>query len=581
MKMRFGRLLLALLFGIPTLLLADGIREVTLKLIETTDVHGNFFGYDFVNNRELKSGLPRVAAYVRSQRQSLGGDACLLFDCGDVLQGQPCVYYANFIDTVGVHLASDVMNFIGYDAGSYGNHDIEAGHPVYDRWARDCHYPVLGANILSASSGKPYAVPYCVFERHGVKVAVLGLVTPAIPMWLPESLWSGLRFEDIVSSSSKWVKYIKEKENPDVMVGLFHMGLEGGSLNGFNENAAKQVAETVPGFDIIFFGHDHRRHCEQVENEVTGRNVWLLNAGGETTHVAEATLTCQLKDGNMRVKSISGQLVSLDSVSPDSAYIARYKDVCGKVQAFVSEKVGTLSAPVHTIDYFFGRSSMADLLHEVQLSKVDADISFITPLAFNDTIAAGDVYVRDIFKLYRYENRIDVFELKGSEVLGALEKSYDMWTNTMKDSGDHALAMVQGPDGRERLKTASFYLMSAAGLSYKVDLTKPDGQKVHIVRMRDGRPFSPDSTYRVAVNSYVGSGGGGLLTEGAGISLKELPQRLVSTTDKDLRHYVIEYFRGQASALRIPQVSDWEFVPQRFVKEALRRDRQLLEGNRR
>ena len=105
---------------------------------------------------------------------------------------------------------------MGYDAAAFGNHDIEAGHPVFNRWVADCKFPVLGANIISKATGEPYAKPYCIIEREGVKIAILGMVTPAIPMWLPEKLWQGLQFEDMVKSARKWVPLILEKEKPDV-----------------------------------------------------------------------------------------------------------------------------------------------------------------------------------------------------------------------------------------------------------------------------------------------------------------------------------------------------------------------------
>lgn len=277
-------------------------RKVVIKIMETTDIHGNFFGYDFKENHPLEGGLPQVASYVRSQRDSLGKENCILVDAGDVLQGQPCVYYTNFIDTKSPHLASEMMNFMGYDAAAFGNHDIEAGHPVFNRWVADCSFPVLGANILSKANGKPYAKPYCIVEREGVKIAILGMITPAIPMWLPEKLWQGLQFEDMVESAKKWVPFILEKEKPDVMVGLFHCGLKSHGQNGYNENPAEEIARNIPGLDILFYGHDHQAYCQQVTNNVSGNNVWLLNAGGETVHVAEAILTCSVDDGNVTDK---------------------------------------------------------------------------------------------------------------------------------------------------------------------------------------------------------------------------------------------------------------------------------------
>ena len=105
-----------------------------------------------------------------------------------------------------------------------GNHDVETGHAVYDRWIKQCDFPVLGANIIDNATGKPYLKSYEVLERDGVRIAVLGMITPAIPSWLPEKLWSGLHFEEMEPCARKWVKIIKEKENPDVIVGLFHAG---------------------------------------------------------------------------------------------------------------------------------------------------------------------------------------------------------------------------------------------------------------------------------------------------------------------------------------------------------------------
>ena len=96
-------------------------NDLTLKLIETTDVHGNFLGYDFMKDSPINNGLNKVYSYVKSQRELLGENQVMLLDAGDVLQGQPCVYYANFVDTLAEkHLAADVFNFMRYDVGAYG-----------------------------------------------------------------------------------------------------------------------------------------------------------------------------------------------------------------------------------------------------------------------------------------------------------------------------------------------------------------------------------------------------------------------------------------------------------------------------
>lgn len=110
-----------------------------------------------------------------------------MVDNGDILQGQPTAYYYNFIDTVSTHVVAEIQNFMGYAVGNMGNHDVETGHAVYDRWIKQCKFPVLGANIVDNATGKPYLKPYEIINRDGVKIAILGMITPAIPSWLPEN----------------------------------------------------------------------------------------------------------------------------------------------------------------------------------------------------------------------------------------------------------------------------------------------------------------------------------------------------------------------------------------------------------
>ena len=557
--------------------MAANSKTATLKIMETTDVHGNFFGYDFKNARWLDSGQTRAYTYVSKQRQRLGTDHCIMLDAGDVLQGQPCVYFSNFIDTCSLHLASKVMNYMKYDAACFGNHDIEAGKPVYDRWRNDCQYPLLGANIISDKTGKPYAPPYCILKRGGMKIAVVGLLTEAIPMWLPHDLWPDIHFDDIVMTAKKWVEKVKADEKPDLIVGLFHTGLKGGGNNGYNENAAEQIAREVPGFDIIFFGHDHQVCCKSIDNIETGRKVWLLNAGGGTGHLAEAELTYKTDGKTPQIETIKGNIVELKDYEADKGMLEHFSNDIEKVKGYVDETIGTLDEPIYTADYFLGRSTMADLLHTVQLEKTHADISLITPLTYNDTIKAGKIRVRDIFRLYQYENRINVFRLSGKEIRKALETAYSLWTGDISGAEPHAIALAKRHDNNSyTIAAPTFLLMSAGGIKYDVDLSKPKGCRVDIRCMSNGRKFQEDKVYNVAVNSYVGSGGGGLLTEGSGIELKDLPLRIVSTTDKDLRYYIIDYFRNHSSPLRIPKISDWQFIPLPQVQKIVEKDKEIL-----
>ena len=148
-------------------------REVKLKVVQTSDIHGNYYPYDFIRRREATGSLARVHALVQKEREAYGKNLILL-DNGDILQGQPTAYYYNYIDTVAPHLAAEMMNFMGYNAGNMGNHDVETGRTVFDRWAGDCRFPILGANIVDTATGETHFKPYEVLERDGVKIVVLG-----------------------------------------------------------------------------------------------------------------------------------------------------------------------------------------------------------------------------------------------------------------------------------------------------------------------------------------------------------------------------------------------------------------------
>ena len=182
-------------------------REVKLKIVQTSDVHGNYFPYNFITQKEWGGSLARVYALVQKNREVYKGNLILL-DNGDILQGQPSAYYYNYIDTVAPHVCAEMMNFMGYDAGNMGNHDVETGRAVFDRWIGECNFPVLGANIVETATGETHLPPYRVLERDGVKIVVLGMITPAIPAWLSENLWQGLRFDDMEETARKWMKVI-------------------------------------------------------------------------------------------------------------------------------------------------------------------------------------------------------------------------------------------------------------------------------------------------------------------------------------------------------------------------------------
>lgn len=548
-------------------------KEVVLNIIETSDVHGSYFPYNFITRKPQNGSLARLSSLV-NERRSQYKDAFMLVDNGDILQGQPIAYYYNYIDTKTEHVCASMLNYLRYDLGNMGNHDVEPGHAVYDRWVSQCKFPVLGANIIDTKTNKPYLPPYKVVEREGVKVAVLGMITPAIPSWLPEQLWSGLRFDDMETTARHWMKIIKEKEKPDIIIGLFHAGPEGNQLGDAVENGSEIVARNVPGFDMVFMGHDHQRHCRKVVN-AAGDSVLITGPSNAARCVSDVMIKVVKKNGKLVKKEVSGQITELDAYPVDQTFMKTFAPQYKATLDFVSRKIGRMSSTISSKDAFFGPSAFIDLLHQLQMDLTGAEISFCAPLSPTAEIKEGDIYVSDMFNLYRYENMLYTMKLSGKEIKGFLEMSYALWTNQMKSASDHLLLLDDSMSGFGRFKNPTFNFDSAAGIIYTVDVTKPEGSRVDIKSMADGTPFQMDKIYKVAINSYRGNGGGDLLTKGAGIPKKELKSRIVTSTEKDLRYYLMKRIE-EKKQLDPKPLNQWKFIPEEWTVPAAKRDYEIV-----
>ena len=566
-----------------------GSKTVKLKVIETSDVHGHFFPWDFMEGRPIKGTLVRANSYITRQRQAMGNDRLLLIDNGDILQGQPCVYWSNYVMPEDENLAAQVVNYMQYDAETVGNHDIEPGHKVYDKWIREVRCPLLGANIVHEDKKNAEAnpkniytglQPYSVHYVDGAKIVVLGMLTPAIPNWLNRSIWKGIEFEEMVSCAKKWVKYIQENEKPDLLFGLFHSGLNGGiHTPDYDEDATEAVAKEVPGFDIIFFGHDHMLHNEWVTN-CEGKKVLCIDPSCYVKYIAEADITLKYKDDKLVSKQIKGKLVNVENETIDEQMLQHFQPKIDEVKAYVARKIGRFEHPVYSREGFFGNSAFTDLIHNLQLNISGADVSFNAPLAFDNVIQAGEVTQADMFKLYRFENLMFVLRMTGEEIHKYLEFSYSLWANTMTSPDDHALLLNDASkydQQRTGFKNYTFNFDSAAGIDYVVDLTKPVGQKVNILQMTNGEPFDESKWYKVVMNSYRANGGGELLTRGAGIPQDSLESRVLFHTDMDQRHYLTEKIHEMGSIDPQPN-HNWRFVPEAWAQPALERDYKQLFG---
>lgn len=558
--------------------MAEQIKKI--KIIFTTDVHGNYFPYDFRHERWGKGSLQRVHAFVAKAVQE--NPNTLLIDGGDMLQGEPTAYYFNYISKYKRHRVADICNYIGYDCGVIGNHDIETGHEIFDKFVKECTFPILGANVINTETGEPYFQPYKIFYRQGLKIAVIGFLTPAIPHWIPKAIWKGMRFEDIKESAQKWMKIVREEETPDFVIGLMHSGMdEGIQTEEYRENAVRETTEAVEGFDLILYGHDHSNNIEDITT-LKGNNVLCINPGCYAYSVAVVDIDFCVDDNgkilNHETNASINYIGTLHNLHSES-FKRHFAYPFHEVKRFATEKIGTFLNRVDVTEAYFGSSAYIDLIQSLQIKISGADISFTAPLFFNAAIEAGDIKVSNLFDLYRFEDHLYTLRLSGLEIKNYLEMSYASWTQQMHSENDNMLLispMKSNPD-RMGFKNFIFNFDSAAGINYEVDVTKPEGEKVTILSKKDGTPFYMDEFYTVAMTAYRANGGGELLTKGASISKKDIDSRIVNVSEHDIRYYLLQYIK-ELGTINPQAQGHWRFVPEDWVEKATMREKEILFG---
>jgi len=557
--------------------LKDG--DYTLTILSTNDVHGAWFDSSYVDGR-TKPSLLAVKYYVDSVRTANGADNVLLIDAGDCLQGDNAPYYFNYVDTETPHLFSRLVGYMGYDAVIVGNHDIETGHPVYDRVAEDLRkngVDFLAANAIRNDDGKPYFKPYKIVRKAGLKVAILGYTNANMKAWLTEELWSGMHFVPIVDVIQADVDAIRAKEKPDVMVVAMHSGTGNGD-GSMLESEGLDAFRLVKGVDFILASHDHRPYVEETDSSA------FLNSGSHARNVTEGTLRLKVKNHQIVGRDYDTKVIPVLAEKADARMRADFQKDYEAVKAFTLKEVGVLNADLWTRDAYRGMSDYMNLIHTLSLGCKPAEISFAAPLTFNGHVQSGVIRYNDLFTIYPYENQLFVVKMTGEEIRRYLEASYDKWINTMAKADDRLLKIESRDDARTQQQRWSFVnrsynFDSAAGLVYTVDVTKPFGERVAIASLADGTAFDPAREYNVAMTSYRASGGGSLMKE-AGIDTDNIDERVVGRYP-EIRNILYDYLVENGSI--DPEVignqaviGHWEFVPEKLAGPAMDRDMNLL-----
>ena len=556
---------------------ADGTHSLTI--LTTNDIHGHFFDSTYVSDKLSKS-LLSVSRMVDSVRVADGVDNVILIDAGDILQGDNAAYYYNYVDTLSEHVYSRMAAYMGYDAIAWGNHDVETGHPVYDRVAAELashDIPLLAGNAIRNDGRGTYFPLYTIVRRGGLKVAILGYTSANIKAWLDERIWSGMHFVPIMSKVQDDVDMVRRKEKPDVVIVAMHTAT-GKADGSIPEAEGLDVFRSVRGVDFVVGSHDHKPFTAASDSCV------MLNTGSHCRFLGRGKLTVKVEGGKIVSREFDEpRLIRVDAAAVDTAMRAKFHPDYLAVKEFTLREVGELLCDLRTRDAYIGMSDYINLIHNIQLGCAPAKISFAAPLTYNGFVKAGTLIYNDLFTIYPYENQLHVVSMSGKEIQDAMEYSYDKWLAA--PGSEHVLQIRPYDDPRTGAKGWSFVnrsynFDSVGGLVYTVDITKPFGSRISIASLSSGEPFSESETYPVAMTSYRANGGGGIIPEGAGLDSDTMEARTISHYP-EIRELLYDYLREHGTidpaVTGDPSViGSWSFVPERIAAPALKRDLALL-----
>ena len=572
-----GRLIRFFLIPV-SLLIAAGCSSrhgtVSIRLVGTSDVHGSIFDTDCLTGEERRGSLAKFSTFLNRQRKEFRHVVYL--DAGDNLQGSVDVYQDVTAQLRRTSLPAQALNILGCDASVMGNHDFAVSVASYERFFRGAEFPVLGANACFEETGD-YLPPYRMLDRGGVRIAVLGLTTPIAKYTLPSDHTGELNFRDVVETARYWVPYLKEKKNADVVIGLLHTGLQNGRVLedvGVYENSVRRLISQVPGFNVIVYGHDHQARCLK-EVDCNGDSVLLLNPGEKVSRAVVATVDVVFNDKDNPLVLTSGSLVDISDEEPDKSFMSKLSGWYDDVKHYSDSIVGTTSVTMEANGILWRNSTMMDYIHSIQLGYNGAQISLASPLFSVPQVGSRDLRMRDLFSLCQGDNTMVSVMMKGSEVRDVLEYSADMFYNTVSDGSQSMLKYRESSNGNKTPRRSVSSLITAAGIDYVIDVTQPEGKRVRILSLSDGKPFDLDSYYRTTISYSMFSSTGSAILRVTGMTLTDIQKRLNGSSAADIRYYMITDLalrKEMDMAVKVKPVSTWRLVPENVVSGCLADD---------
>lgn len=447
---------------VPMTAFAKDADVKKLTIVHLNDVHGRVE----LDEREGAIGYARLKTKVEEMRKE--NPNLLLLNAGDTLHG------TTMVNVTKGETMVDLMGLVGFDVMVPGNHDFNYGYDRLLELKKRAKFPMVGSNIVKESDGSSDFEPYVIKElENGLKVGIFGLGTEETKYKSHPDNTVGIKFENPVKVAKDMVKEL-EKENVDFIIALVHLGIEG-SL----ETTSKEVAEKVEGIDLIVDGHSH-----EILNKTYGDTL-LVQAESYTKNIGVVDI--EIEDGKVVKKE--GKLITFEEAkayTPDEEIekaIAKIEEINKPIVDVVvgKSKVELVGerGKVRT-----GETNLGNLITDAMLKSTDADVAFTNGGGIRATISAGEVKVNDILTSFPFTNTLAVIEVKGSEIVAALERGVD----TYPDEAGH--------------------FPHVSGMIYEFNPDKAVGSRVEKVTIK-GEDLDPNKTYRLVTNDFMASGGDG------------------------------------------------------------------------
>ena len=478
--------MLAIFMSFPAVMAEEAQETVDIQLLASSDVHGKMCPYDYALDEESPSGsLAQIGTIIKELRN----DNTIVIDTGDTIQGNS----ADLFLEDEVHPMILGMNTIGYDVWVAGNHEFNYGVDTLEKVAAGFDNTFLCGNVFD-SEGNGIGAGYEIFEKGGVKVGVIGMVTPNITRWDAVNL-ENYTVEDPVEKTKEIIAEIQD--DVDILVAAEHMGEE--NEYGVADSGVNDLANACPELDVIIAAHEHK----QVEGtEVNGVLIVENDDLGETLAKVDITVEKD-ENGEYQVVDKTSESIAVADYEADADVMAALADADARAKEDAQTVIGTLTggplAPANEIEGIpqarLQETALIDLINEVQMYYTGADVSGSALFIDDANLDDGEIKKCDVALIYKYTNTLYKMEMTGAQL-----KKWMEWTatyyNTYKE-GD--LTISFNPDMR------GYNYDMFSGVNYEINISKEPGQRIENLTRSDGTEIKDDDVLIVAMNNYRAS----------------------------------------------------------------------------